>query len=90
MRKGHRVARSSVAQILKNPFYMGDFLWNGAPIIRQMFEQYATGKCGARQESTGILEYLRLWCDVSMRICEENYSGCPVPGNRRFKENRDS
>jgi hypothetical protein len=27
---------------------------------------------------------------ISMRICEENYSGCPVPGNRRFKKNGDS
>ena len=28
-RKGQRVARSSVAPILENPFYTGDFLWNG-------------------------------------------------------------
>jgi site-specific DNA recombinase len=28
-RKGRRVSRSSVAQILKNPFYTGAFVWNG-------------------------------------------------------------
>lgn len=28
-RQGNRVARSSIAKILKNPFYTGTFLWNG-------------------------------------------------------------
>lgn len=26
---GHRLAKSTIEKILKNPFYVGDFLWNG-------------------------------------------------------------
>jgi DNA invertase Pin-like site-specific DNA recombinase len=88
-RKGRRVARSSVADILKNPFYTGDFLWNGKryqgkhlPLIdKPLFERVqvvATQRNDTRATAhrfpyTGLLKCARCGCAITAEIKKDRY-----------------
>jgi len=88
-RKGHRVARSSVADILKNPFYTGAFLWNGKrypgkhpPLIdKALFDRVQavaaqrndTRATARRFTYTGLLKCARCGCAITAEIKKDCY-----------------
>ena len=69
-RKGNRVHRSSIALMLKNPFYIGDFLWTGKhyhgnhpPLIdKELFDraQAVTAKRSYTRSNAHRFAYTRL------------------------------
>jgi site-specific DNA recombinase len=88
-RRGNRVARSSVAQILKNPFYMGDFLWNGKryhgkhpPLIDKGLFDRVQAVIAQRNDTratvhrfayTGLLKCARCGCAITAEIKKDRY-----------------
>jgi len=88
-RKGHRVARSSVAQILKNPFYTGDFLWNGKryhgkhpPLVDKALFDRVQAVAAQRNDTratvhrfayTGLLKCARCGCAITAEIKKGRY-----------------
>ena len=88
-RKGHRVARSSVADILKNPFYTGDFLWNGKryqgkhpPLIDKALFDRVQAVAAQRNDTratvhrfpyTGLLKCARCGCAITAEIKKDRY-----------------
>ena len=88
-RKGHRVARSSVAQILKNPFYTGDFLWNGKryqgkhpPLIDKALFDRVQAVAAQRNDTratahrfpyTGLLKCAACGCAITAEIKKGRY-----------------
>ncbi len=86
--KGCRVSRSSVAQILKNPFYTGDFLWNGKlypgkhpPLIdKALFDRaqaVAVQRNGTRATHRfpyiGLLRCAACGCGITAEIKKDRY-----------------
>jgi hypothetical protein len=88
-RKGRRVARGSAAQILKNPFYTGDFLWNGKrhpgkhpPLIDKALYGRAQAVAAQRNDTqatshrfpyTGLLRCAACGCAITAEIKENRY-----------------
>jgi site-specific DNA recombinase len=88
-RRGYRMGRSSVAQILKNPFYIGDFLWSGKryhgkhpPLIDQgLFERVQavlaqrndTRASSHRFPYTGLLTCACCGCAITAEIKKDRY-----------------
>jgi site-specific DNA recombinase len=88
-RKGHRVARSSVAQILKNPFYTGAFLWNGKryqgkhpPLIDKVLFDRVQAVAAQRNDTratthrfpyTGLLKCANCGCAITAEIKKDRY-----------------
>jgi DNA invertase Pin-like site-specific DNA recombinase len=88
-RKGNRLARSSVANILKNPFYTGDFLWNGkqyqgkhpAIIDKELFQR-VRAVSGQRNDTratshrfaySGFLKCAHCGCSITAEIKKGRY-----------------
>jgi site-specific DNA recombinase len=83
------VARSSVAQILKNPFYTGDFLWNGKrypgkhpPLIDKALFDRAQAVAAQRNDTratvhrfpyTGLLKCAACGCAITAEIKKDRY-----------------
>ncbi len=88
-RRGYRMGRSSVAQILKNPFYIGDFLWSGKryhgkhpPLIdKGLFERVQavlaqrndTRASSHRFPYTGLLKCAHCGCAITAEIKKGHY-----------------
>jgi len=88
-RRGHRMGRSSVAQILKNPFYMGDFLWSGKryqgkhpPLIDKGLFDRVQAVIAQRNDTratvhrfpyTGLLKCARCGCAITAEIKKDRY-----------------
>ncbi|MGO9412653.1 MAG: recombinase family protein [Spirochaetia bacterium] len=88
-RKGRRVSRSSVAQILKNPFYTGAFLWNGKryqgkhpPLIDKALFDRAQAVAAQRNDTratvhrfpdTGLLRCSACGCGITAEIKKDRY-----------------
>jgi len=88
-RKGNKVMRSSVAEMLKNPFYHGDFIWAGKqyhgkhpPIIdKSLFDrvQAVISNKNRTRDSvhgfayTGLMKYVERGCSVTAEIKKDRY-----------------
>ncbi|MCK4516291.1 MAG: recombinase family protein, partial [Spirochaetaceae bacterium] len=88
-RKGNRLARSSVANILKNPFYTGDFLWNGKQyqgkhptiIDKELFQRVQavssqrndTRATSHRFAYSGLLKCAHCGCSITAEIKKGRY-----------------
>ena len=88
-RKGRRVSRSSVAQILKNPFYTGAFVWNGKryqgkhpPLIDKALFDRAQAVASQRNDTratvhrfpyTGLLRCGACGCAITAEIKKDRY-----------------
>ena len=88
-RKGRRVSRSSVAQILKNPFYTGAFVWNGKryqgkhpPLINKALFDRAQAVAAQRNDTratshrlpyTGLLRCAACGCGITAEIKKDRY-----------------
>jgi DNA invertase Pin-like site-specific DNA recombinase len=88
-RKGRRVSRSSVAQILKNPFYTGAFVWNGKrypgkhpPLIDKALFDRAQAVAAQRNDTratahrfpyTGLLKCAACGCAITAEIKKDRY-----------------
>ena len=88
-RKGTRLSRSSIAQFLKNPFYTGDFVWNGKryqgkhpPIVdKELFDRVQmvmaqrndTRATEHHFAYTGLLTCAHCGCAVTAEIKKEQY-----------------
>jgi len=88
-RKGNKVMRSSVAEMLKNPFYHGDFIWAGKqyhgkhpPIIdKALFDRVQamiSSKNRTRESThgfayTGLLKCAECGCSVTAEIKKDRY-----------------
>jgi len=88
-RRGNKVMRSSIAEMLKNPFYHGDFIWAGKqyhgkhpPIIdRELFDrvQAMISSKNRTRESihgfvyTGLLKCAECGCSITAEIKKGRY-----------------
>ncbi len=88
-RKGNVVARSSIAEMLKNPFYYGDFIWNGKqyhgkhpPIIdKVLFDRVQAvirnknrTRASVRDFAyTGLLRCAECGCSITAEIKKDRY-----------------
>ena len=88
-RKDNRVARSSVANMLKNPFYTGDFLWNGKQyqgkhpaIVNKSLFQQVQAVSGQRNDTratshrfaySGLLKCAHCGCTITAEIKKNRY-----------------
>jgi len=88
-RRGKPVVRSSIAEMLKNPFYYGDFIWNGKqyhgkhpPIIdKALFDKVQaviSNKNRTRASVrgfayTGLLKCAECGCSITAEIKKDRY-----------------
>ena len=88
-RKGNRVHRSSIALLLKSPFYIGDFLWNGKryhgnhpPLIEKALFDRARAVTAKRNDTrsnahrfayTGLLKCAHCGSSVTAEIKKNQY-----------------
>lgn len=87
--KGKRVSKSNIEKILKNPFYYGDFIWNGKlykgnhpslvskqlfDMVQEAFKQHNRPKQTKRDFAfVGLLTCGKCGCDITAEIKKGKY-----------------
>jgi site-specific DNA recombinase len=88
-RKGNRLSRGSINALLKNPFYTGEFVWNGKhyqgnhpPIVDKELFRRVQGVIERRNDTravshrfayTGLLKCAHCGCGITAEIKRERY-----------------
>ena len=88
-RKGNRISRATINSLLKNPFYTGEFIWNGKryqgkhpPIVDKDLFKRVQGVIEQRNDTravshrfayTGLLKCAHCGCGITAEIKKERY-----------------